>query len=196
MALTTSGHEYYIDLLQPLGSNGYNSSPTAGSTLGIKRPPFSVQWRENMSSARLGERNHFYGRTHNDNTRRIIADKAKARMADPTVNYFYGKRFTGEANWMFGKTHSPEAKAKIAAASKGRKHSENSKRRMSEYRKGRPLVKNRKAVIQLDREGNQLAVFSSLTEAAQSVGVSIQSIQSVTSGRGKTSKGFIWRYAK
>lgn len=191
-----SREQHYLDLLQPFRNSGYNSSPTAGSTLGIKRPPFSAEWIAKISEAHKGEKNHFYGKTHSEETRKVISSKTKARMADPTVNYFYGKRFTGEQNYMFGKTHTPEAREKIRTASKGRKHTDKAKHQMSEFRRGRRLRGNFKPVIQLDSDGNPLAKYPSITDAAQAVKISIQCISTVLTGRGKTAKGFRWEYAR
>lgn len=120
-----SREQYYIDLLCPLGDDGYNTCPTAGSTLGVKRPAFSEEWRQKISTSVKAEKNHFFGKTHTAEVKQLISEKMKVRMADPAQNYFYGKRLTGEQNYMFGRTHSLEARAKIGASSRGRTHSEN-----------------------------------------------------------------------
>jgi group I intron endonuclease len=185
--------QYYIDLFHPLGENGYNTSPTAGSTLGIKRPPFSDEWRQKLSDAFKGEKNYFYGKTHSDEAKQLISQKTKDRMADPTKNYFYGKRFMGEQNYMFGRTHTPEARAKIGAVNKGKKFSIEVRRRMSESRKGRP--KTGKPVDQLSSNGEFIATYKSISLAAQSVETTAWMISLVLRGKNKTAKGFAWRYA-
>ena len=212
--------QFYLNSLRPFdGTRGYNICPIAGSVLGvkrsatvreamrqrmlgrvpwnkgIKRPPYSAQWKANIGAAMLGEKNHFFGKTHTDESKRIIATKTKQRLADPTKNYFYGKHFTGSSNWMFGKTHMPEAKAKISARSKGYKHTEEARRKMSEFRRGRKLLKNAKAVIQIAVDGSHLNTYPSITEAANAVGITIQAISIVLRGRGKTAKGYRWEYA-
>lgn len=52
------------------------------------------------------------------------------------------------------------------------------------------------AVNQYDKNGNFIKTFSTITEAAQSVGLkSISAITNACNGLSKTSKGFIWKYA-
>ena len=51
-------------------------------------------------------------------------------------------------------------------------------------------------VIQMDLEGNEIAVFSSIIEAARSLGVSRQGIDKVVHGNQgrKTAYGFLWKF--
>src|SRR5574337_526796 len=49
-----------------------------------------------------------------------------------------GPVMCGADNYMFGKTHTPEAKAKISATHKGKTISEEHKKKISAYMKGRP----------------------------------------------------------
>lgn len=61
---------------------------------------------------------------HTDETKKIISEKAKERLANPENNPIYG-------------THrSEETKRKIAEKATGRKHSEESKQKMSKQRTG------------------------------------------------------------
>jgi group I intron endonuclease len=192
-SLLIEREQVYIDLLNSAGRNGYNQSPTAGSTLGINRPPFSEEWRSKLSNATKGEKNPFYGRKHSEEARQQIAAKARVRMADPTKNYFYDRSLIGELNGMYGKTHSVEARAKIGAASQGRKWSPELRMQMSRYRKGRTLLKNRKAVIQI-KDGTEIARFTGVQEAALSVGRSIQSLSMCLHGNTHSCAGYKWEF--
>jgi hypothetical protein len=60
-------------------------------------------WRKNKSKSMRGENNPFYGLKHTEESKKIIADNTRERLSDKRQNYFYGKRFTGKLNPMFGK---------------------------------------------------------------------------------------------
>lgn len=51
------------------------------------------------------------------NTGRVVSEETKIKLSEANKgekNYFYGKRFCGEAHWLFEKTHSDESKKKIS----------------------------------------------------------------------------------
>ena len=52
---------------------------------------------ENLSDLLSGENNHFYGKTHSNEFKKIQSIRMKGKYA-------------GEKNPMFGKTHTPETK--------------------------------------------------------------------------------------
>ena len=62
-----SREQYYLDTLDVL----YNLSPTAGSTRGVK---LSQATRGKMSQAMIGEKNHFWGKTHSPEVRERLAE--------------------------------------------------------------------------------------------------------------------------
>lgn len=49
------------------------------SKLGKKRQPFSDEWRNNLSMVRSGEGNGMFGRSHSEETKRLMALRAKGR---------------------------------------------------------------------------------------------------------------------
>ena len=55
-------------------------------------------------------------------------------------------------------------------------------------------LKSTVKILQLDRNGNVIKEWPSMVQAAQSVGVSKESIFACCNGLSKTSKNFIWRY--
>ena len=85
-----------------------------------------------------------------------------------------------------GARHSVESRAKISRAGLGRKHSEQTKKNMSDAHLR--LRRGRKIVDSLGRE------YSSLTEAANVLGVDISNIGNVLSGKQKTTCGLTFRY--
>lgn len=49
------------------------------SKLGKKRPPFSKEWLEKLAESNRGENNAMFGRTHRDESKRKMSEKAKGR---------------------------------------------------------------------------------------------------------------------
>lgn len=70
------------------------------SKTGVKRAPFSLSARKNMSISHLGENNHMFGKTHSDETKMKISQTKKGKQC-------------GSDNPFFGKTHSETTKQKI-----------------------------------------------------------------------------------
>lgn len=62
----------------------------------------SNEWRKNKSNSMKGENNPFYGKCHTKESKELISLKNKGRYSREK-NYFYGKKFIGEENPMFGK---------------------------------------------------------------------------------------------
>jgi group I intron endonuclease len=86
-----SKEQFYLNLFK----SEYNLKPTAGSLLGYKHTPESI---EKMSQSRLGEKNHFFGKIHSEETRMKISEAMKNN-----------KNF-------LGKVHSQSSKDKISKA--------------------------------------------------------------------------------
>ena len=53
---------------------------------GRKRNPFSEEWRANLSAVHKGENNGMYGKTHSEETRQKISERAKKRKNTPESN--------------------------------------------------------------------------------------------------------------
>lgn len=75
---------------------GYNLSPTAGNTLGLKQSPETIAKKKGMFT---GSKNPFYGKKHSEETRKIISEKAKLRIR--------------EKNPFFNKKHNEDTKKKM-----------------------------------------------------------------------------------
>lgn len=63
----------------------------------------SEEWRKKKSDSMKGENNPFYGKRHTEETKESISNKNKGKLAGEKC-YFYGKRFVGELNPMYGKS--------------------------------------------------------------------------------------------
>lgn len=212
-SILLSREQFYLDTMQPFGSRGYNACRTAGSVLGIKRspevrekirqaklgkpswnkgkkrPPFSDEWKRNL--ARPGTSNPFYGKRHSDASRDLISQKAKARLADPTRNFFYDKHLTGDQNGMYGRTHTAEARERIGAAHKGKTLSPSHIEKLRELGKTRRTI----AVVQLDSDGMVVAQYISMSEAARDVGTTTANILRAVQNPTQRAKGRHWRLA-
>lgn len=78
----------------------------------------------------------------------------------------------------------------ISAANKGRKLTDEQRARLSAALKG----KNGKPVIQYDAEGNVIAEYSSVIEAAEKTGLDAGNISHCARGERRTVGGFIFKY--
>ena len=89
-----------------------------------------------------------------------------------------------------GKSNTPckEVGRHISEAKMGHPVSKDTREKLSKY--------GRKRVVQLDKEGNIIAVHESLTEAAETVGAFKSNIYAVCAGKKPTSRGFRWAYFK
>ncbi len=120
-------------------------------------------------------------------------------------------RMKTENNWMKGRRHTPETRARMSegqrlvvrsplrvaqqralavslgAANLGRRHSPEACARMAESRK-RP-------VLQLSPEGRVLRTFPSAVDAEAATGVKRQHIYRCCRGKRRKSGGFCWQYA-
>lgn len=70
------------------------------SYTGRKRPPFSEQWRENMSKRASGDKNNMFGKHHSEKAKEKISKNRRGQCI-------------GESNPFFQGTHKPEVIANI-----------------------------------------------------------------------------------
>jgi len=172
--------------------HGYNLTKGGGGTVGRK---MSEEERK-----QLGDR--MRGREVSEETRRRLSEVLKEGyrtgcisppvQSEETLMRMSVER-TGDGNPMYGKHHTQDAIAKIVARHKGAKRSEETKRRISESRFRSNKIKRRK-VDQFDLEGNFIATYPSIKDAAQSVGDFESSIGSCCRGKARRSKQYRWRY--
>ena len=114
------------------------------------------------------------------------------------------QKFSGSGNPFYGKHHTEEQKRKLSELIKGennyfygKHHTEEQKRKLSEAMKGRYVGEknpNSKAVIQLSKNGEFIAEFSTMKEASEKIGRSISSISSCCGTKDKRTivGGFKW----
>lgn len=93
-----------------------------------------------------------------------------------------------------GKPHSAETKQKMAESHKGEKN-HNYGKHFSEEHKKKISEALFKAVLQLDKEGNIINRYDSITTAAKLANTHCSHITQCCKGIRKTSGGYIWKYA-
>lgn len=135
------------------------------------------------------------GHYHSDETKQLLAEKAK-------------ERYKEEDNPMFGKKHTDESKKKISQTRKqnkvgagennpffGKKHSNESKLIISEKAKLRGNPKRKRPIFQISIEtGEILKEWDSAADAAKALGFNKSNINNACHHIYKTSNGFIWRF--
>lgn len=90
-----------------------------------------------------------------------------------------------------------ETREKIGAANRGRKMTEEQRLRLSVSKKGKYTGGNNpfaKSVKQLDKQGNVIKLWDSISEASRELEISVTSISNCLKGLSKTAGGFIWHY--
>jgi hypothetical protein len=101
-------------------------------------------------------------------------------------HYLYGKKQTQEHIQKRSKKRPEGTGKKISEKLKGKKHTQETKSKISQ--------KNSVAVIQLDKMGNFIKEWNSMSEVERILGLSKRNISNTCSGRQSTSGGFIWKY--
>ena len=78
--------QFYLDTLQPFGNIGYNICREASTTRGRKRPKEEMQGSIDYMTGRFGELNHFYGKTHSEESKQKQRDaKLGKKQSDYTI---------------------------------------------------------------------------------------------------------------
>lgn len=106
----------------------------------------------------------------------------------------YNETFGGEAP-MLGRKHTAHTRKLISKKLKGRT-SPNKGKKASLALKRKLSESHGKAVMKLDKNGNVIAIFKSVTKAASATGIAISNISGVCRGKKKTAGGFCWQYTK
>ena len=127
---------------------------------------------------RFGADNHFYGKTHSEETRQRISQNNKGR--------FLGIKL------------SEETKRKMSECKKGDKHplKNNPEFRLRAIQNIQNVIQsNKKSVMQFTDDDIFIQEFGSVKEAAESINVTPSSVTICLKGRSKTAGGFKWKYS-
>lgn len=130
-----------------------------------------------------------------------LSDEAKRRIGEANTGNFWDEErkrrrsemISGEGNPMYGHHHTKEVCEKMSRERKGvplkPEHREKVTRAILKQ-----VEKQKMPVDQYDLQGNYIATYPSLSDAARSVGVTESSIHRCCSGMGNTAAGYKWTY--
>jgi predicted GIY-YIG superfamily endonuclease len=84
--------QYWLDVTNSYDKNiGYNNSPTAGNSLGVRHSEKSKEVRSKKFS---GEGNPFYGKKHSKDTKKIIGEKGRKVVYQYDLNGNFVKEWS------------------------------------------------------------------------------------------------------
>ncbi len=193
--------QFYID---SFGFNNlYNSSPTAGSSLGVKRSEetkaklrgrkFSEETRAKIRAAAMGRKD-----TEETNLKRRIR-----RATEETKAKLRARKATDEARANMsaaqkGRKHTAETLAKMSASGKKYVPSEETREKLKAAWVTRSRVITKETRAKMSASGKKpdeiIATFYSAGEAHRQTLTCQSSITNVCLGKTKTAGGFGWRF--
>ena len=200
---------YWIDYYDCVNPNGYNISHGGGA---YRTEDERIRMSERMTGennpmfGKVGELNPFYGRSHTDENKKILSEKAKERYnnlsdeekelnnirlkeANMKMIEEYGGGFKGH-------NYTEESKNKISETLKGRVFSEETKKKISDNHP------RKKCVVMINKnEKNVVNIFNSIALACEYLkenkiheNPKSGEISNVCLKKRKMAYGFVWVY--
>lgn len=173
---------YYIDKYKTLDDEfGYNLE-TGGN---LNKHP-SLETRQKMSAAQMGEKHHMYGKHHTEESKRKMSINSKGHIVSQETR----EKISA---YHKGKTVSQQTREKLSKAMtgkigywNGKHHSEQMKEKLSKIRSI--------PVCQYDINNNLICKYKSAKEACQITGIDNSDISKVCRGLKRQAGGYIWKY--
>ena len=109
---------------------------------------YRLEWRNHLSETTRGEKNHFYGKKHSEETKELI------RKRNAETKHIRSAKSMGENNGFYGQTHTEENKAIISKKSKQHWADPNTRQKQSERVKQKwqdPEYKENQRIKKLER---------------------------------------------
>lgn len=102
------------------GDNEFIMSETTKQKISAKKilQVYTDERRQKISSSMTGEKNHFYGKTHSDDTKQYLSKINKGKTIPLETRKKIGDSLRGEKNGFYGKKHSDETKIKQSESHK------------------------------------------------------------------------------
>lgn len=200
---------YYIEKLQTLAPNGYNvhRGGTAYRTEMMRNKMSEcVSGDKNPMYNAKGEKNHFYGKKHTEETKAFIGKN----NADWYNNLEEEKKYAIKQRLKDSRDKITET---FGSGMKGKNHSEDTKLRIKEVMIGRIITEehranmiknnpNKKSVAMLDKDTEEvLRVFESVADGLrwlkkENITFSNHGLAAVCRGEQKSFAGYKWKYTE
>lgn len=194
--------QYWFDTLKPFGSNGFNIAINAGSSLGLKHSPetieklrairstqadFTPEALQKMHKRMIGN-THLLGHKHTEDTRKKMSQTQKGRTHSPETKEKIRTR-------RIGKTWSAEARAGASATHMGKpgtflgkKHSDKSREKMQVAH-----ANEMKTIIAIAPDGTEYVVHG-IRQFCRDHGLYSVSLRRVAKGEQSNHKGWKARF--
>lgn len=192
--------QWYLDVLEPFDSRGFNICKIAGSSLGVKRSESYLEKRRQFllgKKFRLGKKLDRDGLIHASKVRVNWIPVAKYDLDGNFICVYESIYIAAED------TGTPRLKITNICKFERKRHKEFIWRYAPDYicpNKIEPYIGKRDAkpypVIQKSLGGEIINIYESAATASKSGKFNKDYIQSVCYGRRKTHAGFIWEYQK
>lgn len=154
----------------------------------IKELNTKVPYGYNLTDGGEGRCGYSFPHTAETKIKISKGNKGKKRSEEARKNISEGKK--GEKNPNYGKHLSEKCKNKLSKRMKGENNPFYGKHHTEEFKK-----KKRKAVLQLDKDNNEIIKeWSCAIEVEKELGIQSSHICNCCKGKRKTCGGFIWRY--
>ena len=145
--------------------------------------------------ARYQTQNYKYGyNIAHGGSVKSLSDESKAKISSSRKGKNYG--LVGENAPMFNKHHSDKSRSQIKNAMTGERNHMFGKHHTEEtillQRKLHEGVSKR--IAQLDLSGKEIAIYSSINQAAKETGINKQCISFCANGKYKQAGGYLWKF--
>lgn len=157
---------HYISLYKSWGFKLTNMTD-GGDGQSVGYSPLK-ETRELMSVNRKGENNSFYGKKHNEETKKKISESKKGKTAwnkgipgekkSEHIKQILSEKLSGEKNPFYGKKHTEESKRKAGEKNKGNK-----------YRLGKKFSEESKAKMRASSRAINIVVLNEFNEYIETI---------------------------
>lgn len=175
---------YYISFFK---GKGIDLTNTSNGGEGVRGDYLSEQLK--------GEKNPFYGKKHNNESKIKMSLKAKEKIGDK--NNFFGKKHTEKTKNILSKKKLGKYDG-IKNPFYGKKHSNESKIKMSSSGKKKDMSRFYKKIYQININTNEvIKLWDSIADAAETIFNDRKrgsNITAVLKGKKPHTGGFFWKY--
>jgi group I intron endonuclease len=201
--MLTAREQFFFKKLNPFGPKGFNIAVTAGSQLGMKASPETI---EKLRISHLGQPGYWTGKKRDPETTEKISAKKRGKPSPRKPGYTHSPEHREKIRLArLGTKATPEARANMGKAGKGRVHSLESIERTRLANTGRKNTPEAiagmvdahasvmKTIIVTDPNGVEYSV-QGIRPFCREHGLDRRCLQRVLQGKAKQHKGWRARY--